>query len=358
MTGKSIDINYLKKPIAIVMFFIFAFVSYNIVKPYLLSLIMGAIFAFIFYPVFTFINKFIKSKKLASLTLTVLILLVIAVPFTFLLGSMATEAVDGYSGAISYLENSNFFNDLDCATDQSLICNVLTPLGLRTKNDVFNTVTGFLSSISGRIIEGSAGVIATVTDKFLQIVVIIMTMFSLFIAGPSVVVEMRKLMPLSEKNKNKISYEFNRIISGVVYGQLLTALVQGFVAIIGYLSFGIKSPILWGFFTAALSLIPFIGAAGVWVPLSLVKLASSLINNDIKGIGQSIGLFVYGFLVISLIDNFLKPKFIGDKAKLNPVIAFTSILGGLSLFGIAGVILGPVIVALFLGMLKIYSSEI
>ena len=159
------------------------------------------------------------------------------------------------------------------------------------------------------------------------------------------------------KHKRKVLKRLDDVMFAVVYGNLTVAVIQGFVALIGYFIFGVKNPILWGVLTVIGALIPFFGTATIWVPLSFFIFISGVLQNEIGLIWKSIGLFLYGTLLIATVDNFIKPYIIGDKANVHPLVILLGVFGGLALVGPIGLVVGPIILALFLTSLTIYLEE-
>lgn len=358
-SSANFDLKDLRKHFAIILFLALAFVTYLVMRPFLLSLIVGAILAFIFFPAYAWLNRFIKNKALCSFIVTILILVLLSIPITFLMNIIAKEAYSVYASTTELMKEGNLLlSNINCTDNTHVACQLLENAESNLNPEITNQIGETITSITQTIVKGTAGFIASIPGKIIQFVVTILTMFILFIDGPVFAQKLNYLIPLTKRHKKKINFEFSNIVNGVIYGQILTAIVQGIVASIGFTVFGVESPIIWGLFTAFFSLIPFLGAAGVWFPISLFKFLVSLIQNDPIGIGKSIGLALYGFFIISLIDNFIKPKFIGDRAKLNAILALTSILGGLALWGLAGVIIGPVVIALFVSVVNIYIGEV
>jgi predicted PurR-regulated permease PerM len=270
---------------------------------------------------------------------------------------ITNEAILLYSNTANNFDYSIIDNS-NCSNSSTITCNILNYFDEKVDPIFTNHITEGIATIAQSTIKFTANFIASIPNLVIQAIVIIFTMYILFIKGEDFKRFLNDIIPLKENQKTKIYSNFKNIVNGVIYGQLLTSFIQGIVASIGFYIFGIKSPIIWGLITAIFSLIPFLGAASIWAPLAGIKLIISLINSNITGIWQSVGLIIYGMLIISLIDNFIKPKFIGDKAKLNSILTLVSILGGIKLFGIAGLFLGPIIIALFLGIIDLYIHEI
>ena len=336
-----------------------AYVSYKILKPFLIALTVGAIISFIVRPVYKLANRVIKSKVLCSFILTTLLLVLVAIPVFLLFNVLTKESFNIYNAARDYVKEKDLSNDLfNCTNSTEGICFFVKPIEENINTELGNQISKTVAAGAQKIVSFSASFVAGVPGAILQVIVLIITVFIVFIEGENLSSVMYDMIPLSDEHRTKLFHDFKNITNGVIYGQVLSAIVQGVVAGIGFYFFGVGSPITWGLFTCFFSFIPFAGAISIWLPIATVKLVSALISKDVTGTGLAIGLIVYGTLVISSIDNFIKPKFIGDKSKLNPLIALVSIFGGIALFGIAGIFLGPIIIALFFTIINIYISEV
>jgi len=106
------------------------------------------------------------------------------------------------------------------------------------------------------------------------------------------------------------------------------------------------------------ALIPFLGAVVVWLPIALIELLSGIIKGNAWQTGIGIALMVYGIFFISIVDNIIKPKIVGEKAGIHPMLIFLGVIGGLALFGLIGAFIGPIILTILIAFLKIYKEEI
>jgi predicted PurR-regulated permease PerM len=147
------------------------------------------------------------------------------------------------------------------------------------------------------------------------------------------------LLPLERSQSEGLLRRVRDVIDGSIYGVLVVALIQGGLGGLTFWILGIPSPVLWGLVMAVASMIPLLGTASVWVPGALYLLLTG-------SWGKAIILAAFGGLVISSIDNFLRPKLVGDRIRLSELVMFFSVLGGLQLFGVLGIVVGPVIFAI------------
>jgi predicted PurR-regulated permease PerM len=159
------------------------------------------------------------------------------------------------------------------------------------------------------------------------------------------------MIPMETPYKTHILGRLNQTLTAVVRGMFLTASAQGLLAGIGFAIAGVRFSVVLGFATAFLALIPFVGAAAVWAPVGIYLI--------LKGAAyQGIGILLWGGLVVSMVDNFLRPYIVGEKAKLPIVFLFFGTLGGLQAYGPIGLLVGPLTVASVLAFAKIYSEQL
>ena len=143
----------------------------------------------------------------------------------------------------------------------------------------------------------------------------------------------------------------------VIYGGFIVAVIQAILAGIGFFLFGFENILALTMLTAVASLIPFVGPPLIWVPVVIYRIIQASIIGDFTAISLSIGMAVYASLIVGTIDNVLKPKIIGDKAGVHPVVILLGVLGGITVFGLVGLIIGPVILAILVMFLEILREE-
>jgi predicted PurR-regulated permease PerM len=185
------------------------------------------------------------------------------------------------------------------------------------------------------------------------VVLLFITLFTLFYFfrdGPRMVRKLRSLVPLDREYKNALIGRFTSVARATVKGTLLIALVQGTLSGLTLWIFGVGSPFLWGVVATLFSIIPLVGAWLVLYPAAAIQ--------AIQGnYWQAIGIAVVTIVVIVNVDNLLRPRLVGQETGMHDLMVFFSTLGGIGLFGATGFILGPMVAALFLALLDIYSRE-
>ncbi len=185
----------------------------------------------------------------------------------------------------------------------------------------------------------------------LGLIVMVISLYFFLLDGPKMLDSLKQLSPIDDQYEQELYEEFGRVSRAVVVATLLAALVQGLLGGIGYYFAGLQSVFLLTLLTGVLALVPFVGAAAVWIPCSLWLY---FVDNNLTA---AIGLAVYGMLVISMSDNLIKPLVLHGQSNLHPLLALLSVLGGVAALGPIGILIGPMIVAFLQTMLKILQRE-
>jgi len=192
----------------------------------------------------------------------------------------------------------------------------------------------------------SVGILAIAANLF----VVFFTLFYLFRDGRKMLGKLRYLSPLRNEYENLLFDRFLLISRASIRGTVLIGVIQGTLGALTFLAFGIKTWLLWGFVMVVMSIIPFTGAWFIMVPAGIIQI---ILGNVV----QCISIIVICIVVVSTIDNLLRPRLVGIESKMHDLLIFFSTLGGISVFGVLGFIVGPVIAALFVTVLEIYALE-
>jgi predicted PurR-regulated permease PerM len=175
-------------------------------------------------------------------------------------------------------------------------------------------------------------------------------LFFLLRDGPSLITLLRSISPLSPTQESRVIDHLVATVRGALLGVLVVPLAQGGLALLGYLIFGIPNAVLWGGLTAVASMIPLAGAPLAWFPVCIYLFFTA-------PAWKGIVLFVYGVVVISGIDNIIKPALLSGAAKIHPLLGFLAVLGGTLAFGPPGLLVGPIVLSLAMSAAYIYQTE-
>ena len=185
----------------------------------------------------------------------------------------------------------------------------------------------------------------------ISLAIMILAFYFFLLDGPGMLETFKGLSPIDDDHEQELAEEFARVSRAVVVATLLAALVQGLLAGIGFYFAGLESIILLTVLSGVLAMVPFVGAASVWIPCSLYLY---FVENQTVA---AIGLAIYGFAVISTADNIIKPMVLHGQSNLHPLLAFLSVIGGVGALGPIGILIGPMVVAFLQTLLKILRQE-
>lgn len=343
--------------IAIFLYLFYLF--FQLIKPYLIPLFWAAMLALVLYPVHERLTKLIRNKAgLSAILMTILTVALVIVPIFLLISKLSIEMFDIYSSAKSkgdieklanYITNSLNVETLHRIVPSSILSQLESKFDIGELNFKSILLKGS-RELSGFLVNLFKGFASNITSMMFSFAIMVFALFFFFRDGRGMYEKFKYLIPMSDEQKDRTFTVFYNTIDGVVLGSLATAAVQGILVMFIFLVLNLSYPLLAGALSFILSILPLVGAAFVWVPASIYLLIT---HAYIKGII----LILFGGLVISMSDNILRPIIIGGKVKLPTFMLFLSIMGGLSYFGFSGVVLGPILLAVFMSFIEIYKQE-
>ncbi len=331
------------------------YLAFLTVKPFLSAVFAGCIIAYIFHPLYRQVNKYLKNTNLSAFLVSVVIILLVTIPLLVLADNMANEARFFYLRAKQKLATGNIF-DVQC--EVGVLCSAITKLKEWVSNPSFRDYAeDVVSRLSNFVLNQASDFVFALPGVLLQMFVAFFVSFYLFKDGNKLIERLKNVLPLKPAFQREIFHKIDQITYAVIYGSIIVALIQGSLGAVGFFVFGISSPILWGVLMSIFALIPFLGTTVIWAPMSLLLIIDGLVDNQTGVLVRGIGLLLFGALVVASIDNILKPKLIGARAKVHPVLVLLGVLGGLIFLGFVGFIIGPLILALFEAFLQVYEKE-
>ncbi len=333
-------------------FGLFIFLLYQItilLAPLLTPLIWASIVALALYPIYQKLVLRLRGKRgLTAAIMTFVILILIIGPAVTLLILLVTQAVDIYQWTSANIQTGKLADLWTQLTSSFLDKLHAHPVlaGLDIKSIVMKSIGDISSGLAGQI----GGILKHTAILIVNILIMLIALFFFFRDGEAYYNTVIDLLPFTKKHKDAIAQKFVDTFAAVINGVFLIALLQGVLTGIGFFLFHIPFAIFWGFLAAALALLPIGGAALVWIPGAIYSyLTGSLLSGVL--------LFVWGVLLITLPENFLRPLLIGRKTQIPAFVLFIALLGGLEAYGILGILFGPIIVTLVMVFIKIYREE-
>ncbi len=330
----------------IVLYYVF-----RILQPFLAALIWAAILATVFHPVFDSLVRRWKRPDLAAALACVLITVAIILPVIVLLILLAGESVEAYHYVQDRLKTGNLpsLESLSQSPAYDWLRGKLLTLGL-PEPDLRSIAVKAVQTVSQFLVRHSSGVFSGFATFVFNFVVMLVGTYYMFLSGPALMAELRRLSPLRREHEDKIIAKFTEITRATFEGSLMTALLQGTAGGLVFLGFGLPSPLLWGAVMTFLSLVPLIGTALVWGPVVIYYVLTGM---WVRGVI----LFFLCAVVVGSIDNFIKPLLIRRRAEIPTIWVFVGVMGGVSAFGFLGFFLGPLMIAVLFTLIEIYKVE-
>ncbi len=300
---------------------------------------IGAIIMYIFFsPVHDFLVRKKVNKTLAAVIVLLFSLLVILLPF-IILSVLIAMNVSNLIGL--WQQNPQIISDILSSID-ALVAKILPSFNLFSFLQThISEILGFTKGLAGRVVSG-AGV-------FIVNVLIMYSAFYFMLVQKEDFKKMKNLIPFSSKNSDILIKKFKEMTYAAVLVSGIIAILQGTILGIAFLIFGIKSWLLWGFVAAVLAFIPFIGQLLVWIPAVIIMLAYGNYT-------AAVGILIAG-IILSNIDNVIRPYLQSKMGDMHPLVTLLGVFIGIPLFGIIGIILGPLIISYAFLTLKMLREE-
>lgn len=319
--------------------------------PYYSAVLWGIILALIFYPVQQRLVRLLRGRKNLAAFLSVLMCLCLVIlPTLIIFGLLAQEGNTLYQRLITreFDLNSYLTRILAALPDTLEEWMIRFELG---------TFAEWRARITGGILQGSqmfASRLVSLGQNTLQFIIsfgiMIYLLFFLFRDGEELGEKIRQAIPLSEDYKNQFLEKFAAVIRATVKGNIIIALIQGTIGGITFWLIGIEAALLWGVLITIFSLLPVVGASLVWAPAAIWFAVNGMWV-------QTFTLVFVGVLVIGLIDNLLRPPLVGKGTRMPDFVVLISTIGGISLVGINGFVVGPMIAAMFIAAWSLLAQE-
>ena len=335
-------------------FFLWMLIAVTLLFGWVLEPFWGAVFwacalSVIFYPLQQWLLQHFSARRgrMALLTLCCSVLVVV-LPLLAIGASFVQEGINFYARLQSgEVDPAKMIDAVKSAFPAAV--STLQGFGIDTDN-LRLKLTEFAMGTSKVLAGEMLAIGQNAAGLFLNIALMLYLAFFLLRDGPKLLHLLVEALPLGDEREHLLLAKFAEVTRATVKGNLVVAVVQGTLGGIIFFLLDIPAPILWGVVMTFLSLLPAVGAALVWLPVSLYLYATG------QWVPATV-LIAYGALVIGLTDNILRPLLVGRDTKLPDYVVLFSTLGGISLFGINGFVLGPLVAALFMVFWQIFMTE-
>jgi len=326
-------------------FLLLAGVSYlvwQLLYPFMTAIVLAIIIATVCYPLYGRIQRLVGEKRVAigSLITTIIVFCVVVIPLGLLGYFLFNEAADFYAAvssgrSISVAPTLTFLQDMEA----------------RYAPKANIDITTFAKDGAGWVATSFGVFFASTANLALMLALAFIGLYYLFKDGDMLLSALIRVSPLPDKQDAKILARLAESVRSVLIGRLSVGVLQAVLTTIGFLIFGVPQAVLWGMVAAIAALVPMVGTALVFIPTIGYLLISESYTSAIE-------LAVWGIVVVGLVDNLVGPYLMSKGSALHPFLVLVSALGGLSVFGPIGFILGPVTMSFFVALIEVYETYI
>lgn len=320
---------------------------------YISAIVLALLIASAIYPLYSKMKVLLKFKEsTASLMMTVFIFLILIIPVGGFVGTLSKEAFEFYgrtSDSVSLQKIQQVFHD------DSIWAKRIRRVGefanIRLTAESIQQLASAIGKNVGLFLSRQLGSFASNLLSFLiHFFLMMLIIYYIFRDGVRLRHYILELLPFPQKQQELIADKFREMGRAVILGNVLSSIIEGVMGGLGFFIFGLGSPFLWGTMIAVMGLLPMIGPGVVFIPATVILF--------IQGkIGLGIGFLIYNIVYTSIVEYIIKPRYIGQGMRMHSVLVFLGILGGLKLFGVLGVIYGPLIITILFTLLEIYRLE-
>ena len=320
---------------------------------FLSAIILAMLIVSVFYPLYAKVKTLFRNREiLASLFFTVFIMITLIIPMSWFIGTLSNEAYEFYrksSNRVSLTKIKQIITDDPVWAARLQKINDMT--GLEITPDTIEDLASSIGKNVGLFLYNQVSSIASNLLNFLiQFFLMALTMYYLFKDGGRLKQYFFELLPVPQDHLEKLAHKFHEMGRAIVVGNGLSGIVQGILGGLGFYFFGLDSPFLWGTVICFMAFLPIIGASAVFIPTAIILFLS---GNS----GLGLGYLSYNLFYSSIIEYLVKPRLIGQGMQMNALLVFIGIIGGIKVFGILGIVYGPLIITVFLTLAEIYRLE-
>ncbi|NBC15158.1 MAG: AI-2E family transporter [Gammaproteobacteria bacterium] len=339
--------NNLNKLVLLGLVAVISLLFLGMIAQFLMAILMAGLFSALTQPVFHWLTRLFGGNRYLGAAVNLLLLvLVVLLPVTLLAGIVIAQAVDvGRSltpiavqfvrepeAFITWLHNLPYYQEV-----------------MTYEDELKDQVAASIEAAGSFLVGGLSQVAISTANLLFMALVFLYTFFFFQLDGHKVVHAILYYLPLEDRVERRLLTKFTLVTQAMLKGTFLIGLLQGALAGIAFGAAGVPHAVFWGTVMAVLSIVPGIGSAVVWVPASIILLLQG-------SVVAGVGLFAFCALVVGSIDNLLRPILVGKDTNMHELMIFFGTLGGLFTFGMAGLLIGPVIASLFLTIWEIYGE--
>jgi len=332
------DFKEISKYAPLIILIILGMLVFLLVKPLLPSILGGLILAYTFFPVYKRVNKIIKNDGVSAFLVLLFAIMILIVPLFLVTPALITQVFA-------------IFKSFQAFNIGSFVAHLFPTAPEQFVTQITLAFASFISKLNSIILNYLTDLIVSSVNFLLDLFVLCFVFFYALKDNEKMKDLLKDLSPISKSKEKILKHQFKDITNSLIYGQVIVGIFQGLVAGLGFFIFGVPNALALTFMSIIFSLIPFIGPWIVWIPILISMLLSG-------GNTTIIILFLlYNLIIVSTVDNILRAYIISRKSNLSGGIIFVGMMGGLYLFGIFGLIVGPLILSYFITFFQSFKEE-
>jgi len=327
------------------------YLIFQMIVPFLSAIVWAIVLVIIFHPIHRRLAAWVRQADMAALLSCLLMLVVVITPATLMVMGLVGELIAAYRLVEERFASGTWTLRLGQNPLLERSLSWLAQYADLSALDLRAFILSNLQRLSGYLAARSAEVVRQFSSFIFNMGLVIFTAYFLFRDGPALMAKVKRAIPLPESEAEEIFRRMQETIHATLYGGIAVAVAQGTLGGIAFWIVGLPSPLIWGATMFFFSFLPVVGAAIIWVPAAIVLIAQG-------SWGKGLFLLLWGALLISTVDNLLRPWVIGGRTRLPMLLIFFSVLGGVKVFGFVGIVMGPVLLSVALALVEIFRRKL
>lgn len=321
------------------------YLTYLILRPFLTPLGWALVFSIVFFPVYKFVLRYVRWNSLGAAITVILVAVLILGPFSYFAYLLAIELSNV---SLQSIDVTGVTGVLNHPMVQPVLKKILSFTQV-SQAQLQASLAATFSGIGKKMLEYLPGRLSDLAGAALHFTLMMFALFFFLKDGPHFLQRASGYMPFSQNHKDRLTRQVKDVVVSTIYGGIVVAMAQGFIGAVTFALLSVHSPILWGLAISISSFLPLVGSAIVWVPAVILLL--------VKGfVAQAIILAIVGVFGISMVDNVLRPILIRGRLRMPLLAIFFSVFGGIEVFGLIGLVMGPLVLAIFISVVDIFRD--
>ena len=326
----------------LVLVLVLGYLSYLILRPFLTPIGWAIVFSIVFFPIYKFIVRWVRWNSLAAAVTVVFVCALILGPFSYFAYLLTRELSNVSIQPINLKGVAKFLNS---PAIQPTLKKVLSFLSI-SQAQLQASMMKSLSGAGQRLLEYLPDRLGDLAGAAVHFVLMAFALFFFLRDGSTFLTRISQYLPFPARHRERLTRQVKDIVVSTIYGGIVVAIIQGIIASVAFALLSIHSPILWGLAISISSFVPAVGSAIVWVPAVLYLLFRGFILDGLI-------LAIVGVFGISMVDTVLRPIIMRGRLRMPLLAIFFSVLGGIELFGLIGLVMGPLVLAVFISVVDI-----